>query len=450
MEKLPIFKVVRQDAETGIGLVSFVSAPAIEKGWMALKNQTPAKLHLSEDGEKMVVTGPVLIPGKLIFRLQRIPGTKEEGPFYIFFEAPEIEAFASKFLKDGFTTKTNLEHEIALDSNHVAESWIVTDPEMDKSKALGFKDVVAGTWFMSYKVNDSELWKNEIKTGKRTGFSIEGFFDFEQVELSTINLNNMSFWKTIAQSLSARKQKVKLGEASLADGRKIVWDDSTMLVYLVNEDGTQGDALPDGDYSLSDTGTIKVVAGKIETVTPPAAPAANEVSMHSIVLTDGKVISIDPTSLDAFLLDIGDTITKKPLQDGEYYSMNYCKIIVAGGKFSRQYSNYPFIADVPAETVTEPTAQLTQTLYSVWEKAEEFREASEKAVLELKAATEENAKLKAQLAATPGGKPIVTTPTEEVAVVHESRSQQALSEVQEMAVRLREKAKAKIAKTSQK
>jgi hypothetical protein len=36
-----------------------------------------------------------------------------------------------------------------------------------------------GTWFVSMKVNNPEIW-SEIKSGKLQGFSVSGFF--EQVE----------------------------------------------------------------------------------------------------------------------------------------------------------------------------------------------------------------------------------------------------------------------------
>jgi hypothetical protein len=45
---------------------------------------------------------------------------------------------------------------------------------MDKSKTYGF-DVPAGSWFVSYKINDEETWQ-KIKNGELNGFSIAGNF----------------------------------------------------------------------------------------------------------------------------------------------------------------------------------------------------------------------------------------------------------------------------------
>ena len=33
-----------------------------------------------------------------------------------------------------------------------------------------------GTWMISMKVNNSEIWNDFVKTGKVKGFSIEGYF----------------------------------------------------------------------------------------------------------------------------------------------------------------------------------------------------------------------------------------------------------------------------------
>ena len=57
----------------------------------------------------------------------------------------------------------------------VFESWIVEDPEFDKSKKYGL-EVPAGTWMVSMKVDDKDVWDNYVKDNKVFGFSIEGKF----------------------------------------------------------------------------------------------------------------------------------------------------------------------------------------------------------------------------------------------------------------------------------
>jgi hypothetical protein len=56
----------------------------------------------------------------------------------------------------------------------VVESWVIDNPEMDKSKEYGF-NLPKGTWMISMKVNNEGIWK-DVKAGKVKGFSIEGYF----------------------------------------------------------------------------------------------------------------------------------------------------------------------------------------------------------------------------------------------------------------------------------
>ena len=55
------------------------------------------------------------------------------------------------------------------------ESWLVEDPKKDKSAAYGM-DMPKGTWMLSMKVLNDDVWNDYVKTGKVKGFSIEGYF----------------------------------------------------------------------------------------------------------------------------------------------------------------------------------------------------------------------------------------------------------------------------------
>ena len=54
------------------------------------------------------------------------------------------------------------------------ESWIVED-EKDKTRFYDL-DVPIGTWMLSMKVHNDEVWNDYVKSGKVKGFSIEGYF----------------------------------------------------------------------------------------------------------------------------------------------------------------------------------------------------------------------------------------------------------------------------------
>ena len=68
-----------------------------------------------------------------------------------------------------------LEHAAELSGLSVVESWIVEDPQKDKTAIYGM-ELPEGTWMVSMKVNNDDIWNNYVKTGRVKGFSIEGYF----------------------------------------------------------------------------------------------------------------------------------------------------------------------------------------------------------------------------------------------------------------------------------
>ena len=144
-------------------LPNYVNEASIGK-----KNKFAAQL-----AEKQMIVGPLMTPGKLIPRVDEKTGED----YNVFFSAETIEQIAYKAMKDKLIDNVNIEHdsESKIDDVYLAETWLVKDPEHDKSTLYGFKPVV-GEWFGIYKVNNPRVWNTFIKTGKVKGFSVEGYF----------------------------------------------------------------------------------------------------------------------------------------------------------------------------------------------------------------------------------------------------------------------------------
>ena len=129
----------------------------------------PGTFAFSSDDE-MIVTGPAMVPQQLIVRKDTMG-----NPFHVYFSKETIRKIAQKFFEYNKMNNTDINHDDNITTNNtLLESWIVEDPSMDKSKAMGF-DVPAGTWMASYKINDEETWK-KIKNGELNGYSIAGNF----------------------------------------------------------------------------------------------------------------------------------------------------------------------------------------------------------------------------------------------------------------------------------
>ena len=163
---------------SGIEAISIVDRPAIQENFIALSEQT--KVELAEvDKEKRILMGAALIPNKNIYRADG------ENEYYIYFSEDTVRKASELFLMRGNQNKSTLEHEAELYGLSVVESWIIEDQTHDKSRKYGM-ELPIGTWMVSMKVNNDDVWNNYVKTGKVKGFSIEGYFT-DKVNMSQVN-----------------------------------------------------------------------------------------------------------------------------------------------------------------------------------------------------------------------------------------------------------------------
>ena len=157
------------DEYSGIEAISVVSAPAIEENFIALKSEE--QIRLAEvSKEKRLLIGAALIPDKTIYR------KNGEQEFYIFFSKETVAKASQMFLKSGNQGQASMEHATKkLEGMTVVESWLIEDEVHDKSRKYGM-DLPIGTWMVSMKVDNDDVWENYVKENKVSGFSIEGYF----------------------------------------------------------------------------------------------------------------------------------------------------------------------------------------------------------------------------------------------------------------------------------
>jgi hypothetical protein len=279
------YEVLFKEGETtGVYGISLVNDPAMESMWVALSKEEQFQLK-SVDTEKRIVCGAVLIPNKPIYRNQN---GKE---FNIVFPENTIRLASEAFLKNGHQKSSTLEHDIdaKLSGVSVVESWVKENDVNDKSVIYGFNDPI-GTWYASMKIDNDEIWNDYVKTGKVKGFSIDGFFDLEQVNLkSELNMSEQkSFIQEVKQiikdgfaSLNLNKEtEVKLGSVNTADGSiKINFEGDTVManlpVTMTAPDGTEL-PVPDGEYELEGGMKISVLGGVVAEVSTAQEEAQDE------------------------------------------------------------------------------------------------------------------------------------------------------------------------------
>jgi hypothetical protein len=138
-----------------------------------------------DNEEKRIVLGPAMIPDQKIFRKDALG-----NPYYVFFSAETIKMIAEKYMKNKYTDNNDQMHDgKAVKDVYVIESWIKED-ESDKSTKYGYESTPVGTWFVSMKVKNEEIWK-KVKDGKLNGFSVSGFFE----EVSSFTKEEMFLYK---------------------------------------------------------------------------------------------------------------------------------------------------------------------------------------------------------------------------------------------------------------
>lgn len=164
-----------ESLQAGIQAISVVESPAIEEDFVALKDEQP-KIELKTiDKEKRILMGAALIPNKPIYR------RNGEDEYYIYFSQDTVRKASELFFINGNQNKATLEHQMDVQGTSVVESWII-EGEQDKSRMYGM-DLPVGTWMVSMKILNDELWDGYVKSGKVKGFSIEGYF-VDKVEAS--------------------------------------------------------------------------------------------------------------------------------------------------------------------------------------------------------------------------------------------------------------------------
>lgn len=184
MKNIPTFEMLITDELTdGVFAMSLVSEPAIKSDYILLsKDKVYIELKLDKllDKKLHIVSGAALIPNLII----------ERNGYNIMFSEDTIRKISENFIINGKKDNVTLQHQMPVNDVYLVESWIVDNPNNDKSKALGLS-VPKGTWCISMKIKDENLWNEYIETGKLKGFSLEGRFTEKEIKL--LNLNSSEY-----------------------------------------------------------------------------------------------------------------------------------------------------------------------------------------------------------------------------------------------------------------
>ena len=256
------YKVMfNEEDNEGVYAVSLVSDPAIGVQFITLSQQKEIQLATINE-EQRILLGAVLIPNQPIYRNQ------DGHEFNIVFPAETIKQVQQNFSRQGYQNNSTIEHSgTQIEDVTFVETWIKEDEVHDKSAHYGFNEPV-GTWFAAMKVNNEDIWNNYVKTGKVKGFSIDGVFDMEKVNLKSeysMNLNEIvnaikDGFASVKLSNETEQVEVTMSTIMLKDGVTVLEAESFeagMPVFIVAENGDKVPA-PIGEHELED-GRILVI-----------------------------------------------------------------------------------------------------------------------------------------------------------------------------------------------
>ena len=155
---------IDDNEELGLQAVSIVDRPAIEVDFLKFKDQ---KICFAKDESKHVLSGPALIADMPIYRRNMLTGEE----YYVVFTKETIVKLVERYSKNNMLNTVDLQHDgVMIDGVYMFESYIV-----NKERGIAPKefDIADGSWIVSFKIEDDNLW-NEIMNSKDfNGFSVE-------------------------------------------------------------------------------------------------------------------------------------------------------------------------------------------------------------------------------------------------------------------------------------
>ncbi len=271
----------------GVFAISLVNAPATEETFIAMSKQEKIVKFAKVDEEQRILMGLVLQPDQLIYRVD-----EDGNEFEMFFSAETIKDFSQNFFQSGFQLNSKLEHDEPIEGVTFVESWLVENPKVDKSAAFGL-EYPKGSWLVSMKVDNDDIWNNYIKTGELKGFSIDGMVELEEVNFKSnikMSKNNKNILALLKQIVSGAEQEVEVTLGSVKSGELDIQFDGESLevgtaVFLIADE--EKVSLADGTYKIDEGGEIVVKDGLVESMSE--AEAEEEVAPEAEEVVDAEL-----------------------------------------------------------------------------------------------------------------------------------------------------------------
>lgn len=158
----PLYKVILGDSK-GLTAISLVDEPAMEVDFLKFKKEN---INFSLQDDKQIITGIAILADTPIYR-----NSPTMGEYYVIFEKDTIKELVQKFLKDDLIVNLQHDNNLTLNSINILESYFINHERNISPKE--FELCSDGSWVITFKILDKDLWKKIKEDITINGFSIE-------------------------------------------------------------------------------------------------------------------------------------------------------------------------------------------------------------------------------------------------------------------------------------
>ena len=205
MEKkkgLPIYEMVISDTadNSGVDYVALVDEPAIEERGMWMMFDKQKEFKFKGEPDKQIISGFAMVADMPIYR------TDARGEYYVVFKKEVIESILKKFAKNNYFNNVNAMHQddMKVEGVYMIESFLI-DSTKGINTPKGFAKAPDGSWYVSYYVENKQLWDEFLKTGIFKGFSVEGMFGYQLEQKHRVNKEELEFIQVANELLDGLK-----------------------------------------------------------------------------------------------------------------------------------------------------------------------------------------------------------------------------------------------------
>ena len=150
--------------------LSLVGAPATDSEFVYLSKEDIQIKMSAINQEQKIIVALAMIPDLKMPRVDKVTGE----PYEVFFSQETVRDAARMYMQREYNNESTVHHESKVENVGVIESWIVEDPNQDKTNLYGL-NAPRGSWAVIMKI-DNPIVEKEIKDGVFNGISIEGSF----------------------------------------------------------------------------------------------------------------------------------------------------------------------------------------------------------------------------------------------------------------------------------